>query len=232
MIYFIQGETGGPIKIGSSSNPWQRAADLQTGNPAKLRVLTVVPGERQDELALHARFSSLRIHGEWFEPAPALVAFIDGAVAAQRTSPPVPLPVQASVRGLTVEQLCVIAGFVEAQVLSDASHRALSSDTSITTDELIDLVARAETLGDFMAASGAWSDGARVRLGSRSAAPLVERLQMELDRRLMEVSEALLASEYEDPSTHTSDYGLFDRNESPSPLDDDTSAMSECATVQ
>ena len=45
MIYFIQVENNGPIKIGTAINPEQRLKDLQIGNHKKLNLIEVIPGK-------------------------------------------------------------------------------------------------------------------------------------------------------------------------------------------
>jgi hypothetical protein len=92
VIYFIRALTGGPIKIGTAANPWQRVATLQTGNPQKLCVVAVIHGGKPEESNLHSRFAACRTQGEWFNPAPDLCAYIDGIRAAQREAPPTPMP--------------------------------------------------------------------------------------------------------------------------------------------
>lgn len=72
LIYFI--ESGGQTKIGKSIHPGRRVAQLQTGNPAALRLLVTVRAEERD---LHRFFAPFRLHGEWFENNTALDAMID-----------------------------------------------------------------------------------------------------------------------------------------------------------
>lgn len=74
--YFIQAEPGTLIKIGVSTNPAKRFQSIRTGNP-NVRLLATMPGKRRDEQRLHLRFAKLRHKGEWFRPAPELLAFID-----------------------------------------------------------------------------------------------------------------------------------------------------------
>lgn len=74
LTYFIQAVEGGPIKIGQSANPMRRRTNLQIGYPSVLRILAVT---REAESLIHERFNSLRLRGEWFQPHPELVAFID-----------------------------------------------------------------------------------------------------------------------------------------------------------
>lgn len=76
MIYFIQAEQGGPVKIGYTTGETiaARLSSLQTSCPFPLRVLRTMPGTTQDERALHARFADARLHGEWFHPTDELIA--------------------------------------------------------------------------------------------------------------------------------------------------------------
>jgi len=70
VVYFIQAETGGPIKIGTALDVSKRIAMLQTGNPEQLVVLHTFPGQRDLESALHATLREHRIRGEWFADCP------------------------------------------------------------------------------------------------------------------------------------------------------------------
>ena len=76
-VYFI-GAVDGPIKIGMSQDPTERLRSLQTGSPVALRLMAVVPSQEPEQLEvlLHARFGSLRMHGEWFHPGEELMEFI------------------------------------------------------------------------------------------------------------------------------------------------------------
>lgn len=76
-IYFIQGSDGGPIKIGRSLNIRNRLCELQVGYPfGELRCVGASRGLIRDEKRLHAKFSHLRIRGEWFHPSEELLAFV------------------------------------------------------------------------------------------------------------------------------------------------------------
>lgn len=82
VVYFIQGPPGTPIKIGiTTQDPEDRLRGIQTGSPHRLRILRTEPGGRSRELQLHRRFAAARLEGEWFEPTPALLAYIDHAPA-------------------------------------------------------------------------------------------------------------------------------------------------------
>lgn len=64
-------------KIGWSRSLRQRLIDLQGHSPAKLRLIALVPGDRNLESELHARFGIFRLHGEWFRLGPDLRRFCD-----------------------------------------------------------------------------------------------------------------------------------------------------------
>lgn len=68
IVYVVQAETGGPVKIGYSREGGlkSRVASLQTGNPYKLRVVHTEPGSVEDERELHRTFRRYRMSGEWF----------------------------------------------------------------------------------------------------------------------------------------------------------------------
>ncbi len=78
MIYFIQSEATNHIKIGftESDDASVRLATLQTGNANRLRLLGTIPGTLEDEKNLHRLFAAHRVSGEWFEPAPEVLAAV------------------------------------------------------------------------------------------------------------------------------------------------------------
>jgi hypothetical protein len=88
VIYFIQ-DTAGNIKIGHANNVQGRFRSLQTAHAHKLRLLATIPGSQFDERRLHKRFAAHRLGGEWFRPAPELLAFI-GAPEQVAPAPPAP----------------------------------------------------------------------------------------------------------------------------------------------
>lgn len=54
------------VKIGYSTNPWKRVAELQTGNPRPLALVSMKEGTLEDERAIHAKYIRLNILQEWF----------------------------------------------------------------------------------------------------------------------------------------------------------------------
>ncbi len=60
-------------KIGYSVNPRKRVAELQTGNPRKLKLLYAMPGTEDDERDLHVKYLAYNAMQEWFRISPELV---------------------------------------------------------------------------------------------------------------------------------------------------------------
>lgn len=75
-LYFVQAETG-QIKIGIATNLRKRMSGLQGASPVKLTLLLAVHGGRTAEATLHQKFDAHRLHGEWFGPAPEILAEIE-----------------------------------------------------------------------------------------------------------------------------------------------------------
>ena len=87
-VYFVQGDKGGPIKIGYTDNVEQRMKLMQTGNPEKLILLHLTRGGKILEEQLHIRFSSYHYRGEWFEPAKEILDYIDELKERDNAEPP------------------------------------------------------------------------------------------------------------------------------------------------
>ena len=68
-VYFMR--IGQTIKIGFSTNVKQRARALGADE-----VLATMPGTRALEKTLHAKFGPYWLRGEYYEPAPELLAYI------------------------------------------------------------------------------------------------------------------------------------------------------------
>ncbi len=84
MIYFIQQEADGPIKIGVSTDPCKRLRQLQTSTQYKLRLVALLPDPVRErdwtEASIHKSFAHLHISGEWFRPEPELTNFIKAQI--------------------------------------------------------------------------------------------------------------------------------------------------------
>lgn len=67
MIYLIICEETQTCKIGFSNNPEKRLKSLQTSNPYKLILASVLEeSETNTEKILHSKFKDFRVSGEWF----------------------------------------------------------------------------------------------------------------------------------------------------------------------
>lgn len=78
MIYFIEAQGVGMIKIGySAKNSDKRIVLFQTGSPVRLLKLALIDGDLEEEHRLHCHFYELWSHGEWFRDGPDLRDFIE-----------------------------------------------------------------------------------------------------------------------------------------------------------
>lgn len=79
-VYFIREGDDGPIKIGRGTNPSNRLAELQIGNPRRFTLIGFFPGDPAIEAGLHRKFAQWRLQGEWFTAdAPGLEALARAA---------------------------------------------------------------------------------------------------------------------------------------------------------
>jgi len=83
LIYFVQGQRSGLIKIGYSTSIKARLRTLRTASPEPLEVLAIVEGTKDDERALHERFRFARSHGEWFHPRRRLLEHVESLVESR-----------------------------------------------------------------------------------------------------------------------------------------------------
>jgi hypothetical protein len=84
VVYVAVRATDGAVKIGWTSDVMRRVQELRKLACSAVELAACFPGDKPDELRLHARFSEDRLDGEWFRPSDALLAFVNGlrAVAA------------------------------------------------------------------------------------------------------------------------------------------------------
>lgn len=64
-------------KIGFSTNPSARVAELQTGNPRELTLHAMKVGTIVDEIKLHRKYSAHNVRLEWFHPTSELLLEFD-----------------------------------------------------------------------------------------------------------------------------------------------------------
>lgn len=77
VVYFVQGSTGGPIKIGYTTNMCNRLKELQTGFPDTLVILCAKKGYSKEEGEYHKAFEEFKLKGEWFKPVPEILSTIE-----------------------------------------------------------------------------------------------------------------------------------------------------------
>ncbi len=89
-IYFMRRADGvGPVKIGCSKVPAERLAIFANWSPEPLEIITIVQGTFNDERRIHRQFEEYRLHSEWFEAAPPVLAMVAHA-ARSGVLPPAP----------------------------------------------------------------------------------------------------------------------------------------------
>lgn len=90
-VYFMRRADGeGPIKIGASQMPTKRLAEVTHWASCPLEILATLPGDAELEERLHAAFEASRLHGEWFEATPKLLAVVAQAQAGALTEATLP----------------------------------------------------------------------------------------------------------------------------------------------
>jgi excisionase family DNA binding protein len=135
-VYFAQDATDPRrlVKIGASNEPPKRVRNLGTSIGRPMNLLGVIHDQRvRGERALHARWEACRADApdlptnEWFEPAPALMAFIEDA--AEDFRPPKPKVRERSVpqyeQWLRPEEAAEILGWTPKQVRAAARDRKI-----------------------------------------------------------------------------------------------------------
>lgn len=85
VVYFVKGAMDA-IKIGFTSQSLKsRVQSIQNGSPVRLKIMAWRAGSVEDERAYHERFAAYRLHGEWFEPHPDILAEIERLNAGKGT---------------------------------------------------------------------------------------------------------------------------------------------------
>ena len=78
LVYFIQSNTQGAIKIGASADPEARLEALLPSLPfVELKLLATIEGGYKKESELHKKFDTYRIKNEWFRPSNELLSYIE-----------------------------------------------------------------------------------------------------------------------------------------------------------
>lgn len=73
-------------KVGYSTNPEARVAELQTGNPRPLALHVMKKGTADDEAALHAKYADRNVLQEWFRITKELLLEFDLYASGQSFS--------------------------------------------------------------------------------------------------------------------------------------------------
>ena len=76
VVYFIQEDGLGFIKIGTSKHLKKRADEINRILPTNVTVLATTSGGHEVEWVIQQRFAYAGTKGEWFRPVPELLAYI------------------------------------------------------------------------------------------------------------------------------------------------------------
>lgn len=159
-VYLIGSPASRLVKIGVSSNPAERLADLQVGSPIPLMILWRTQGGQGLESALHRYFRNYRVHGEWFdfgeESATALVATA-AVLLGYRTQPEGSAPLSRYRRsdctacaGRQVEHAVVLAPAVPAPraPVRDGTRKETNLDRVLSTVRALGRPVRQKDVAD------------------------------------------------------------------------------------
>ncbi len=181
MIYFIQAEGVGHIKIGFTDGIGAegRLAELQVGSPVRLNLLGTLPGDKSTEMDLHRRFSFAHLHGEWFKSCPELLDFLGPRVEDSRQG-----PAEVSSRFIQIKILTVnrkqltktLLDQIPYESIIDWEAVAVASLNTDVSDIFVNEFERGEPWG--------WIFGKRYR---RPAKILIWQLKNELRRWAVEL---------------------------------------------
>lgn len=79
IIYFVRPGNSRFVKIGWTGDYSARLNALRTNNPEPINLLRAIEGTMADEKSLHTMFARHRVHGEWYELVPRILAFIESS---------------------------------------------------------------------------------------------------------------------------------------------------------
>jgi hypothetical protein len=75
-IYVIRNDSANAVKIGFSTSPLRRLAQLQTASPSPLWIVAMIYSSQAFETLLHNSFGDRRMSGEWFDDSDGHVSEI------------------------------------------------------------------------------------------------------------------------------------------------------------
>lgn len=101
-VYFLQAQGhGGYVKIGTSENVGKRTQAFST-LPFKIKLLLTVPGDHRTERKFHSVLAKYRVRGEWFSPAPQVMAVVKWFSVWSSPSPPCKYMIKMASNSATV----------------------------------------------------------------------------------------------------------------------------------
>lgn len=83
MVYLITCRETQTCKIGYSKDPYKRVLQLQTSNPFRLELESVLEGDLEYESFIHRYFKKYRLQGEWFKLNDEILTFFNVGLSEQ-----------------------------------------------------------------------------------------------------------------------------------------------------
>jgi hypothetical protein len=77
VVYVLRGANDGLVKIGTTTDLSGRLRAIRSMSAVPIELLCVFPGDASVEKQAHMKFREHRRHGEWFQPAPDLMAWVE-----------------------------------------------------------------------------------------------------------------------------------------------------------
>lgn len=84
VVYAVQRNTAGPVKIGTTTTLARCAIALYAGSPDPVIFAAVLPGGQPLRYYLHHRYAEWAMFGEWYEPSLEALADVRALAAHQR----------------------------------------------------------------------------------------------------------------------------------------------------
>jgi hypothetical protein len=133
MIYALQSTDGGSVKIGFSADVDARRLHLESHYGKPLVLLATMPGGRDEERKIHARFAHLRLgRTEQFRPAADLMAFLGRPLLVDAN----PETVEA-MPSVTQKNVFAIRGTDEWKTWVDSLAEANGAPLAVTVEQAL-----------------------------------------------------------------------------------------------
>lgn len=135
VVYFARITDGSRrfIKIGVTSDVGKRLLSLDSLSPYPIELLAAAPGGTSQEAWVHAKFRGYRVRGEWFDPAPQILAYAASVKASGKLPGAPPHGKSRDLRHVEPVRLLLAQNQINPRLL--AKHLGLASAQFSPWDE-------------------------------------------------------------------------------------------------